>query len=53
MGDMQIPEGRTVRDRDDEAGVALDMLLYGDAYCSAPGPDSVGALLPAVDGTHH
>jgi hypothetical protein len=49
-----IPEGREVRKRGDEAGMALDMLHYGNAYCSAPAPDDDGPSkrMPRDSETH-
>lgn len=39
-----IPDGRVVRDPDDEGGVTLDAFLYGDAFVRGPIPKHWGEL---------
>lgn len=44
---MSIPEGRVLHGPEDEGAIAMDLMLYGDAYCTEA-PEGAGVLLPLL-----
>jgi hypothetical protein len=41
---MSVPEGRVIRDPEDELGIMLDNHYYGNAYVREPIPEWWGCL---------